>query len=217
MNLSISWTGDNLSPIKIPPPFPSTIKITRKYNNTYYLNVCTFSYSFVWWDWSRWERELDFMAMRGVTLALAFTGQESVMLETLKQLGVSEENILNEYFSGPAFLAWQRMGNIRGYGGPIRKDWVDRQFELGKKIVNRMRKLGIKTVLPTFNGYVPIQMKELYPNAKINRSGSWNRFPDKYCCENFVDPADPLYKLISKVLLKHQLIILLNRNILIIL
>ena len=26
------------------------------------------------WDWSRWEKELDFMALQGVNLALAMLG-----------------------------------------------------------------------------------------------------------------------------------------------
>ncbi|KAK2111925.1 hypothetical protein P7K49_011671 [Saguinus oedipus] len=29
----------------------------RRYR--YYQNVCTQSYSFVWWDWAHWEREID--------------------------------------------------------------------------------------------------------------------------------------------------------------
>jgi alpha-N-acetylglucosaminidase len=27
----------------------------------YYLNVCTHSYSSVWWQWDRWEQEIDWM------------------------------------------------------------------------------------------------------------------------------------------------------------
>ena len=44
----------------------------------YYQNVCTVSYSFVWWDWERWEREIDWMAMNGINLPLAFNGQEEI-------------------------------------------------------------------------------------------------------------------------------------------
>lgn len=47
----------------------------------YYQNVCTFSYSSVWWDWPRWEREIDWMALNGINLPLAFTGQEAVWQE----------------------------------------------------------------------------------------------------------------------------------------
>ena len=30
------------------------------------------------WDWARWERELDWMAVQGINMPLAFTGQEFV-------------------------------------------------------------------------------------------------------------------------------------------
>lgn len=34
--------------------------------------------SFAWWDWERWEKEIDWMALQGVNLPLAFTGQEAI-------------------------------------------------------------------------------------------------------------------------------------------
>ncbi len=30
--------------------------------------------SYAWWDWERWEREIDWMALNGINLPLAFTG-----------------------------------------------------------------------------------------------------------------------------------------------
>ncbi len=44
----------------------------------YYQNVCTVSYSMVWWDFKRWEREIDWMALRGINFPLAFNGQELI-------------------------------------------------------------------------------------------------------------------------------------------
>lgn len=43
----------------------------------YYMNVCTVSYSSVWWDFERWEFELDWMALNGINMPLGFTGQVS--------------------------------------------------------------------------------------------------------------------------------------------
>jgi alpha-N-acetylglucosaminidase len=67
--------------------------------------VCTESYSFVWWDWARWEKEIDWMALHGINMPLAFTGQEEIWRRVYLKLGLSQEDILN-YISGPAFLAW---------------------------------------------------------------------------------------------------------------
>ena len=44
----------------------------------YNANVCTFGYTYVWWNWTRWEREIDWMVLNGVNLPLAFTGQEAI-------------------------------------------------------------------------------------------------------------------------------------------
>jgi alpha-N-acetylglucosaminidase len=60
-----------------------------------------------------------------------------------------------EFFSGPAFFAWQRMGNIRGWGGPLPNDFIAAQAELQKKILARMLALGMVPVLPAFAGHVP--------------------------------------------------------------
>lgn len=43
---------------------------------THYMNVVTGSYSAFNWDWARWERECDWMALHGVNLVVAFNGQE---------------------------------------------------------------------------------------------------------------------------------------------
>ena len=40
--------------------------------------MCTQSYSFAWWDWTRWEQEIDWMALNGINLALAWSGQEAI-------------------------------------------------------------------------------------------------------------------------------------------
>lgn len=40
--------------------------------------VILFTDSYVWWDWERWEKEIDWMALQGVNLPLAFTGQETI-------------------------------------------------------------------------------------------------------------------------------------------
>ena len=57
------------------------------------------------WNWTRWQQEIDWMAMNGVNLPLAFTAQESVWQVVYKQLGLTQEE-LDQHFAGPAFLAW---------------------------------------------------------------------------------------------------------------
>ena len=56
-------------------------------------------------DIYRWEREIDWMALNGINLPLAFTGQEAIWQRVYKKLGFSDQD-LNDHFAGPAFLAW---------------------------------------------------------------------------------------------------------------
>ena len=79
----------------------------------HYQNVCTVSYSFKFWDWTHWERHLDWMAMQGINDPLAFTGQEYIWTKTFCQFGFNSCNP-STFFAKPAIYAWQRMGNIQG-------------------------------------------------------------------------------------------------------
>ncbi|KAL2922613.1 Alpha-N-acetylglucosaminidase, partial [Bienertia sinuspersici] len=60
-----------------------------------------------------WEKEIDWMALQGINLPLAFTGQEAIWQKVFVDFNVSKED-LNGFFGGPAFLAWARMGNLHG-------------------------------------------------------------------------------------------------------
>ena len=128
-----------------------------------------------WWNFTRWEREIDWMAMNGINLPLSFTGQEYVWYKLYQSIGLTETEI-DAYFSGPAFLAWQRMGNIRGWGGPLDDGWIARQAKIQRQIVKRARQFGIINVLPGFSGHVPAAIKRIYPNADMTRSADWGHF-----------------------------------------
>ena len=103
--IHLSW--NNLSQ-KLPEILPLPQEKIRKetsMQNRYYLNYCTYSYSMVFWDWERWEKEIDWMAMHGINMPLSITGMEVVWYNLLKRLGYTTEEV-NEFISGPAFMAW---------------------------------------------------------------------------------------------------------------
>ena len=62
--------------------------------------------------------------------ALSRAGQEAVWQRVWAEFGLTHED-LEGFFSGPAFLAWQRMGNLRGWGGPLRQSFIDGQAGAG--------------------------------------------------------------------------------------
>ncbi|KAJ1491508.1 tim-barrel domain-containing protein, partial [Baffinella frigidus] len=75
-HVDTSWNTPFPVSLQSPPPMPK--KFTRRRAMVkwgYYENVCTFSYSQAWWQWERWEKEIDWMAMSGINLPLALTGQ----------------------------------------------------------------------------------------------------------------------------------------------
>lgn len=47
-------------------------------------------------------------------------------------LGLTQSEI-DEYFTGPAFLAWGRMGNLHTWGGPLPRSWHLKQLYLQVK------------------------------------------------------------------------------------
>ncbi len=71
-----------------------------------------------WWDWPDFEHELDFLALKGVNLALVIEGQESAWIQTFKQFGYSDEAI-RQWVVDPAHLPWMEMDNMESYGGPL--------------------------------------------------------------------------------------------------
>eukprot|EP00300_Choanocystis_sp_HF-7_P024069 c25466_g1_i1.p1 GENE.c25466_g1_i1~~c25466_g1_i1.p1 ORF type:complete len:842 (-),score=191.56 c25466_g1_i1:50-2575(-) len=210
-NLSISWgyetedgwSCDNLNFPKLFPEPTQTEMVVSPYLYRYYENVCTVSYSMAWWDWRRWEREIDWMALSGINLPLAFGGQEWIWTKVYKTLGLTDDE-LNQFYSGPAFLAWQRMGNIQGWGGPLTEKWQSQQATLQKQIVARMRALGIIPVLSAFAGHVPSGLKRLFPNASIAPSSPWGQFNTSYTPVDILDASDDLFVTIGSMFLSEQ-------------
>ena len=154
----------------------------------------TTSYTSAFWGWDEWEEHLDWMALRGINIALAWIGFEKIYLEVFQEMGFSDAD-LEDFISGPAFLAWNHFGNIQGsWGGLIPSSWVDDQFALQLKIVERMVELGIKPILPAFPGYVPRSIAQVYSSANISNGSTWEGFPTMYTNDTFLDPFDPLFE-----------------------
>ncbi|KAL2078471.1 hypothetical protein ACEWY4_026156 [Coilia grayii] len=195
-NCHVSWSGNQLNVPRILPPLTGVLRISSQHRCRYYQNVCTQSYSNVWWDWPRWEKEIDWMALNGFNMPLAYTGQEALWQEVYLSLGLNQTEV-DEFFTGPAFLAWNRMGNLFKWGGPLPQSWHVKQLHLQFKILDRMRALGMIPVLPAFSGIVPPGITRLYPKANVTRLNPWSHFNCTYSCAYLLDPRDPLFQRIG--------------------
>ena len=197
-NCTVSWYDYN--PVEVPetmPPVNGKVRHNALVKDRFFLNYCTFGYTFAYWDWPQWERLIDWMALNGINLPLAMTAQEAVWENVWKQFGMDDQDIL-DYFTGPAHLPWQMMGNIDKYDGPLSREWIDAHIALQKKIIERERELGMKPVLGAFNGHVPEQIAEGHRHYTCNwiDSGDYRT--------HFIYPSDPLFAEIQKKYLSFQ-------------
>lgn len=164
------------------PPLRATVRSDA----VYYLNFCTFSYTTAYWDWGRWEREIDWMALHGVTMPLAVVGHEAVLYRVYRELGLDASDI-REFLGGPGYLAFNFMGCLDRWAGPLPEGWLERREQLGAAIVERQLALGMTPVLPAFTGHVPATLA-----GDQSTRRSWWGFET-----HLLDPTDPRFIEIS--------------------
>lgn len=193
LNTHVSWNQltadipDNLPLVK------EKIRKTTDATQRYYLNYCTHSYSMPWWDWDRWQKEIDWMALHGINMPLAIVGTDVVWRNTLMRLGYSKEEA-DEFVAGPAFQAWWLMNNLEGWGGPMSDKWYEERAELQKKILERMSELGMDPVLPGYSGMVPHDAEERL-GLNVSGKGIWNGFVRP----TFLNSTDPQFNRIADI------------------
>jgi alpha-N-acetylglucosaminidase len=195
----VTWNGSNLNLPKPLPRVSQKVHQSSPYPYRYYLNYCTFNYSISWWDWNRWEKEIDWMALHGINMPLAITGEEYTWRTVYREMGFTDQD-LKSFFCGPAYFSWFWMGNLDGWGGPLPISWMQRHKELQQKIIQRERELGMKPVLPAFTGHVPSAFKNKFPNARLKATNWKNGFEDTY----ILDSEDSLFPVIGKKFLQVQ-------------
>lgn len=206
-HVNYSWCGNETLRVEKLLPFDGVMEKTIAQKYRVYMNYCTLDYSMCWWDFARWEKEIDFMAMNGINMPLCVLGTEAVWYETLLEFGFTKEEALKT-ISGPAFWAWQLMTNIEGYMPPETEEYVYERLELGKKILARVLEFGMYPIQQGFSGHVPVLLKEKYPNANIVEKHGWCDFPKTAQ----LDPTDPLFLEMGTVYLEKMDALLGNHH-----
>lgn len=196
--IQLSWNGMQAELPAVLPPVTKKERRETDYKQRYAYNYCTYSYTMPFWDWARWEKEIDWMALHGINLPLSMVGVEAVWYNVLKKLGYSKSEI-NEFVSGPAFMAWWLMNNLEGWGGPNPDSWYTRQIALQKRIIKRMREYGIEPVLPGYSGMVPHNAKEKL-GLNVADPGTWCGYPRPA----FLQPTDSRFQEIASLYYKEM-------------
>ena len=166
-------------------------------------------YSFAFVPWSYWQKHIDWMAMNGINMPLMFVGQEAIWVETFKQFNISLAEA-SSFYSGPAFLPWFRMGNMKGFNGPLSTHWLESRKALALQILSRMRGLGMTPALGAFAGHVPSIFAQKFPDAKLSRSPDWanwdknNPSTAAYSDVYLLEHTDPMYLTLGKAYIETQ-------------
>ncbi|GHT15714.1 alpha-N-acetylglucosaminidase [Bacteroidia bacterium] len=193
-NRFYSLTGSNLAPVDVLPEIKTPVRKESPFQYRYFLNYCTHNYTYAFWDWDEWEKELDWMVLNGINLSLAVVGIEEVWYNTLLKLGYTSDEAL-DFLSGPAFTGFLMMGNLESWGGKVSLDFVKKRTATQKKILARMKELGNEPVSQSFYGIVPNSMKSKFPDANIVNQGEWCAFVRP----TFLQPSDPFFDKVAEV------------------
>lgn len=175
-NSIYSWSG---SRITIPENLPdANRKVETPYEFRYYFNVVTHGYTTPYWDWERWEQEIDWMALHGINMPLIGGAHEAILSRVFEKLGLTKEE-MNQYFSGPAHFPWNRMGNLNGWDGPLPDSYFPKQIELTHQMLHRMKELDIQPIVHAFAGFVPKALNRIYPGLNVRELGWGGGLPLK--------------------------------------
>jgi len=182
----VTWEGRRVS---LPTRFPRAgrRRAVAACKWRHYMNVVTFGYSTPWWDWSRWEREIDWMALHGFNQPLAMEGQEAIWRQVWLSFGVPEEE-LAKHFCGPAFLPWQRMGGVDGHAAPLPLSFIEGRSALQARLMERFVAMGMCPVVPGFAGFVPHAFADAQPSVRVGPTSGWCNFKPSLMVD-FEDPA----------------------------
>jgi len=197
-NVQLSPNGDRVGAQPLPLP-GEVIEGETRYRFRYALNENVDGYTSPYWDWPRWEREIDLLALSGINAVLIERGTDSVLYQTFRDVGYSDDAI-RQWITQPAHQNWQLMGNLCCFNGPISASLMKRRATYAQQIFARLREIGITPVLPGFYGIVPADFKQRFPGAHVVPQGEWAGFtrPD------WLDPRDPMFGKLAASFYKHQ-------------
>ena len=69
--IHLSWNSMQAELPEVLPAVKQKERHETSMKYRYNFNYCTFSYTMAFWDWERWEKEIDWMALHGINLPLS--------------------------------------------------------------------------------------------------------------------------------------------------
>lgn len=174
--VDVSWNGDSLDRLPKDLPEPATeIRQDASVSTRFALNDTDDGYTGAFRTWKAWEHEIDVLALHGVNEIFVPVGAEAVYLDTFRQFGYSDEELL-AWIPQPTHQPWWLLQNMSGFPDAMSAEVVAARAEMGARIVKRLRELGITPVLPGYFGTVPPGFTARVPGARTVPQGKWVGF-----------------------------------------
>lgn len=155
-----------------------TIRKETAFKVRYAMNYCTLEYTFAFFDEEAYQHENDWLALNGVNVVLDLAGQEAVWIKFLQSLGYSYDDA-KTWLTGPAYYAWQFMGNMESYGGNVPDGWVSDRLAMARRSQRWKNSLGMQTILQGYAGIIPTDFNDHVSDANklaeadILTQGQW--------------------------------------------
>ncbi|MFI9239540.1 alpha-N-acetylglucosaminidase [Streptomyces sp. NPDC053079] len=195
----ISWNGEQTALPGRLPAVGAPIGGTSNAVHRFALNDTNDGYTGPYHDWDYWEREIDVLALHGFNEVLVYAGADAVYHRTFLQHGYTDAEV-RRWIPGPAHQPWWLMQNMASFGGPVSRELLERRTDLAKKIVRRLRELGMTPVLPGYYGTVPPGFAERNKGARIVPQGDWGGFPRP----DWLDPRTPHFAAVARTFYRTQ-------------
>lgn len=198
--VNLSWCGNRAVYESPNAPLPvKKITFPIEQEKRMCLSYETYMNGACWWDWERWETELDLMAMNGINMPLCLAGYEAVWYYAALKLNINREDALN-FLSGVCYYPLQLEGRIDSYLQLVDTDFLKARIELGNKILARARELGMTPVMQGFTGHVPKYLRGYFKKIDMTPVTRFYRFQNTFR----LMPSDELFEKIGASLYEKQ-------------
>ncbi|MFJ9393021.1 alpha-N-acetylglucosaminidase TIM-barrel domain-containing protein [Nocardioides sp. NPDC101246] len=175
----VSWTGTQV-PVRGSLPLPKhPIEGTSVVSHRFSGNDTEDGYSGPFRTFDDWRELVDVNAMHGVNEMFLPVGSEMVYYRLLQEYGYSETEA-RAWIPSPAYQQWWLMQNMWNFTDPVTPALLEERADLGRRIADYMRSMGITPVLPGYFGTVPTDFATRNPGAVTVPQGTWSglRRPD---------------------------------------
>ncbi|MGW1842268.1 alpha-N-acetylglucosaminidase [Streptomyces sp. NPDC001966] len=198
--VDLGWPGDSTAKLPRTLPAPAgTVRKDASVPHRFALNDTDDGYSGAYRDWAAYEKQIDLLALHGANEVFVQMGADAVYYAALQDFGYSKDE-LRSWIPGPAHQPWWLMQNMSGFGGPVSEQQLQDRAELGRRIADRLRQLGMTPVLPGYYGTVPPRFTEKNPTGPVVPQGGWVGFdrPD------WLDPRSEMFPEVAASFYRHQ-------------